>query len=57
MDANRERALTLAQEAEGKAGTPATEAVIERARAYFAFLMGKDTPNLENPEIAGSGPH
>lgn len=40
MDPNRDRALALAQEAEGKQGVPRAEDVVARARVYLDFLQG-----------------
>lgn len=40
MNAERERALTLAHEAEAKDGLAPAAAVVERARIYFNFLIG-----------------
>ena len=37
-------ALTLAQEAEDKAGHTSAECVIERAKAYLGFLVGEPAP-------------
>lgn len=39
----RERALSLSQEAEDKCSVPSsTDAVIDRAKRYLDFLLGKD---------------
>jgi hypothetical protein len=40
MDANRERALALAQDAEAMPGTPPAREVVARAQLYLDFLQG-----------------
>ena len=41
-------ALTLAQDAEAKAGSASSERVIERAKAYLNFLSGQSVPVSES---------
>lgn len=45
MDAERERALTLAHEAEAKDGLSPAAAVVERARVYLHFLLNVSDAN------------
>ena len=52
MNEERERALTLAQQAETSMGFPETSAVVKRAQAYFDFLIGAFGNEADNPKVA-----
>jgi hypothetical protein len=55
MMAERERALTLAHEAEAKDGLTTATAVVERARIYFNFLIGASDAKTDNAGAAAEG--
>lgn len=55
MDEDRKYALYLAQEAERTAGCSGTDDIIERARRYLDFLLGRDGPVKASSEDAARG--
>lgn len=52
MIAERERALTLAHEAEAKDGLVSAAAVVERATIYLNFLYGVLDDKPDNPKAS-----
>lgn len=55
MIAERERALTLAHEAEAKDGLVSAAAVVERATIYLNFLYGVSDDKPDDAKAAPGG--